>query len=168
MNAVLIAGIGNVFKGDDGFGVAVAEELLRRELPAGVRVGDFGIRGLDLVYTLLDGCDAAILVDTVRRGEPPGTLYVIEPELPAAGAPEEIPLSPHAMEPHKVLQLACMLGGACRRVLLVGCEPATFGDAEFGAMELSPAVAAAVPRAAETVERLARQLLDETAEEEAV
>ena len=160
MSRILVAGIGNLFKGDDGFGVAVAGRLAGRDLPAGVEVSDFGIRGLDLVYALLDGYDAAILIDSVQRGEPPGTLYVIEPELPS-GDTEPDPLSPHEMDPQKVLRLACLLGGDCRRVLLVGCEPASFGDEEFGRMELSPPVAAAVEQAAATVERLARELIEE-------
>lgn len=162
MSRVLVAGIGNIFKGDDGFGVAVAERLAKAALPPDVRVVDFGIRGLDLVYALLDGYGAAILVDTVQRGEPPGTVYVIEPEpLPAdAAEPAEMPLSPHDMDPQKVLRLASLLGGGCRRIVLVGCEPASFGDEEFGAMELSPPVAAAVAHAAGIVEGLARELMD--------
>ena len=82
MSGVLVAGIGNIFHGDDGFGVAVAQQLAGRGLPPGVRVVDFGIRGLDLVYALLDGYSAAILIDAVERGDPPGTLSVIEPERP--------------------------------------------------------------------------------------
>ena len=76
---ILIAGIGNIFLGDDAFGVEVARRLVRRRLPDGVRVVDFGIRGLDLTYALLDGYEAVILVDAAPRGGPPGTLYVLEP-----------------------------------------------------------------------------------------
>lgn len=163
MSDVLVAGIGNIFYGDDGFGVAVAQHLAERPLPPGVRVVDFGIRGLDLVYALLDGCYAAILVDTVARGAPPGTIHIIEPEIDAPGPgsaaePEPIALSPHEMNPQRVLRLASLLGGGCRRFLVVGCEPASFGDDEFGEMKLSPALAAAVPLAADTVERLALDL----------
>jgi hydrogenase maturation protease len=162
MNSVLVAGIGNVFKGDDGFGVAVAERLASYGLAAGVEVVDFGIRALDLVYALRDGYRAAILVDTVQRGEPPGTLYVIEPE-PPPGADEahDALLSPHEMDPQKVLRLASLLGDACGRVILVGCEPESFGDDEFGGEGLSPPVAAAVGRAAAEVERLARAFIEE-------
>jgi hydrogenase maturation protease len=162
MNSVLVAGIGNVFKGDDGFGVAVAERLASKTLPAGIEVVDFGVRALDLVYALRDGHHAAILVDTVQCGELPGTLYVIEPE-PPPGAEEasEALLSPHEMDPEKVLRLASLLGGACGRVVLVGCEPESFGDDEFGAEGLSPPVAAAVGRAAAEVERLARVFIEE-------
>ena len=164
MNSVLVAGIGNVFKGDDGFGVAVAERLASSTLPAGVEVVDFGIRALDLVYALRDGYRAAILVDTVQRGAPPGTLYVIEPE-PPTGADEanEVLLSPHEMDPDKVLRLATLLGGVCGRVILVGCEPESFGDDEFGAEGLSPSVAAAVGPAAAEIERLAQAFIEEPA-----
>src|SRR5262249_20284120 len=91
---ILIAGIGNVYLGDDGFGVVVAERLRLRTLPEEVEVVDFGIRGIDLAYALQD-CDAAVLVDTVRRGGEPGTLFVLEPELPVAEAAPEL----HAMTP---------------------------------------------------------------------
>ena len=83
MSPILVAGIGNIFNGDDGFGVAVAQRMARREPPAGVTIKDFGIRGLDLTYALLDGYAAAVLIDTAQRGEPPGTLYVIEPDVSA-------------------------------------------------------------------------------------
>jgi hydrogenase maturation protease len=163
MNSVLVAGIGNLFKGDDGFGVAVAGRLAGSALPTGVEVVDFGIRALDLVYALQDGYHAAILVDTVQRGAPPGTLYVIEPELVAPGPSDanEALLSPHEINPEKVLRIASLLGGVCDRVILVGCEPESFGDDEFGAEGLSPAVAAAVDRAVAEVERLARAFLEE-------
>ncbi|HZT87769.1 MAG TPA: hydrogenase maturation protease [Stellaceae bacterium] len=157
MSHILIAGIGNVFKGDDGFGVAVAAALAPRPLPPEVRLVDFGIRGLDLVYALLDDCSAAILIDAVARGEPPGTLSIIEPE-PGAAEEAEALLAPHAMDPQRVLRLAALLGGGCRQVMLVGCEPLSFGDPEFGAEGLSAPVAAAVPRAADLVEGLVREL----------
>jgi len=164
MSGVLVAGIGNVFHGDDGFGVAVAQLLSRRSLPPGVRVVDFGIRGLDLVYALLDGYSAAILIDAVERGDPPGTLSVIEPEKPGADdieSGQELLLSPHEMDPEKVLRLAALLGGDCRRVLLIGVEPLSLGDGEFGAEGLSAPVAAAVAVAADEAERLARLLIGE-------
>ena len=78
---VLVAGIGNIFLGDDGFGVEVADRLAGRTLPDGVQVADFGIRGVHLAYELLDGYDALVLVDAVPMGEPPGTVAIIEPEL---------------------------------------------------------------------------------------
>jgi hydrogenase maturation protease len=166
MSRILVAGIGNIFHGDDGFGPAVAQLLVRRNLPPEVRVVDFGISGLDLVYALLDGYAAAILIDTVERGDPPGTLSVIEPEPPCADAPESaghLLLSPHEMDPEKVLRLASLLGGGCRRVLLIGVEAETLGDDEFGAEGLSAPVAAAVSVAADEAERLALSLVGETA-----
>jgi hydrogenase maturation protease len=125
---VLVAGVGNIFLGDDGFGVEVARRLAAEELPEDVRVADFGIRGVHLAYELLDGYDTAILVDATPRGGPPGTVYVIEPEPPAArdaGDPAAAPLmDAHAMEPDAVLGLLDVLGGSGVRVLVVGCEPA--------------------------------------------
>src|SRR5881227_271903 len=98
---VLVAGVGNIFLGDDAFGVEVAQRLLRRGLPDAVRVVDFGIRGLDLTYALLDGYEAVILVDAAPRGGPPGTLYVLEPE--RGGAPDVAAIETHGMDPVKVL-----------------------------------------------------------------
>jgi hydrogenase maturation protease len=125
---VLVAGVGNIFLGDDGFGVEVARRLADEELPEDVRVADFGIRGVHLAYELLDGYDTAILVDATPRGGPPGTVYVIEPEPPAAGDagdPVAAPLmDAHAMEPDAVLGLLHVLGANSVRVLVVGCEPA--------------------------------------------
>jgi hydrogenase maturation protease len=157
VNRILVAGVGNIFKGDDGFGVEVAQRLAQKRFPKGVNVVDFGIRGIDLTYALLDGCDAAILVDTAQRGVSPGTVTVIEPDQPP-GEPEGPLLEPHNLDPAKVLALVAALGGRCRRVLLVACEPATFGDEEMGAMGLSPPVAAAVAEAVNAVERLVNEL----------
>jgi len=124
---VLVAGIGNIFLGDDGFGVEVAQRLLRESFPEGVRVADFGIRGLHLAYELLDGYDLAILIDAAPRGGVPGTLYVIEPDLeePSGVAAAEAPaLDGHGMDPVAVLAMARTLGGDLGRILFVGCEPA--------------------------------------------
>jgi hydrogenase maturation protease len=153
MPSVLVAGIGNVLLADDGFGVEAARLLAQRELPAGVKVADYGIRGLDLAYELNEDWDAAILLDAVARGEPPGTLSVIEhdPGDEAGGG-----LDPHGMDPLRVLALARVLGAVPPRVLVVGCEPAVLvapGDDRV-AMELSPPVRAAARRAVELVERL--------------
>ncbi len=155
MKPALIAGIGNIFHADDGFGVAVARALAAMPLPAEVDAVDFGIRGLDLAYALTGGCRFAVLVDTVQRGEPPGTLYVIEPE-PAPIDPGET-ISPHGIDPASVLRLAGLLDGEPARVLLVGCEPESFGDEEDGSMVLSAAVEAAVVPAA----RLALSLVED-------
>jgi hydrogenase maturation protease len=153
---VLVAGIGNVFMADDGFGVEVARRLAERALPDGVDVADFGIRGLDLVYALGEGYDAVVLVDAVPRGESPGTLSVIEPE-PQDG---DVMLDAHGMDPVKVLALARQLGDVPERVLLVGCEPLVRmrGDEEDVIAELSEPVAAAVGEAVGLVEELVQEL----------
>ncbi len=154
---VLVAGIGNVFLADDGFGVEVARRLAQRELAAGVKVADFGIRGMDLAYELQEDYDAAILVDAVPRGQTPGTLYVIEPDL----VNTESVLDAHSMDPVRVLGLARTLGSLPPRVLVLGCEPATgmsLEDEEL-VMGLSPPVAAAIDEAVEMVETLLEDLL---------
>ncbi len=154
---VLVAGIGNVFLADDGFGVEVAQRLAQRELPAGVKVADFGIRGMDLAYELQEDYDAAILVDAVPRGQAPGTLYVIEPEL----SDGETVLDAHAMDPVRVLGLARTLGTLPPRVLVVGCEPGSdmsLEDEEL-AMGLTPPVAAAMDSAIALVESVIEDLL---------
>lgn len=147
---ILIAGIGNVFFGDDGFGVAVAGRLAAATLPPGVEVVDFGIRGIDLAYALRD-YDVAIFVDAVPRGGSPGTLYMIEPDLDGA----EVGPDAHAMDPVKVLALAQGLGDPLPRVLVVGCEPAMVPaqDEDLSA-ELSEPVRAALDGAVRMVESL--------------
>lgn len=147
---ILVAGIGNIFQGDDGFGVAVAQRLARHPLPPGVRVVDYGIRGIDLTYALMDGPEAVILVDAAARGLAAGTVSLIEPER-AADTPLVSPiLSAHDLDPAKVMQLVQRLGGACGRVLLVACEPADLGG-EDGHMGLTPVVEAAVEPAVEKI-----------------
>lgn len=156
---ILVAGIGNIFLGDDGFGVAVARRLAARPLPRGVEVVDFGIRGLDLAYALQEDYDAVILVDAAPRGRDPGTVYVIEPEPdPPGGAV----LDTHGMDPVRVLRLARELGGAPARMLVVGCEPGTVLGGEPHAdvlVELSPPVQAAVGVAVELIESLVDELV---------
>ncbi len=152
---ILVAGIGNVFLGDDGFGCEVVKRLGARPLGEDVRVVDFGIRGHDLAYALCDGYAAAVLVDVVRRGGPPGTLYALEPSTSSLGpsAPET-----HGMHPAKVLSLARELGGDVKRLRLVGCEPLTFGGEEEMSMGLSAPVAAAVEGAVDLVESIVAEL----------
>jgi len=150
---VLVAGIGNVFLGDDGFGVEVARELMREPLPAGVVVRDVGVRGLHLAYELLEAPELLVVVDLAPRGGQPGTLYVIDPELEA---PRDTP-GAHGMDLAGVLATLEALGGVAPRVRVVGCEPAEIGEA----MELSAPVRAAVPEAAALVQRLARAHLEE-------
>jgi hydrogenase maturation protease len=155
---ILVAGIGNVFLGDDGFGVEVAGRLLHSELPAGVHVEDFGIRGMDLAYALRD-YDVAVLVDATPRGQPPGTLYLIEPELDDE---ELVAPDAHGMDPVKVLSLARALGGPLPRVLVLGCEPTTrmTGDEDEVVAELSEPVRAAVLGAVQMAESLIAELLE--------
>jgi len=147
---VLVAGIGNVFLGDDGFGVALAQRLAARELPEGVDVVDYGIRGMDLAYALAD-YDAAVLLDATPRGGEPGTLYVIEPSAQDADG-----FDAHGMDPVKVLALARTLGGELPRVLVVGCEPLTriTGDEDEIVAELSGPVRAALAEAERLVDEL--------------
>jgi|HubBroStandDraft_1064217.scaffolds.fasta_scaffold08946_2 hydrogenase maturation protease len=158
---ILVAGIGNIFLGDDGFGVEVAQTLAKSNFPSTVRVADFGIRGFDLAYALQDGYEATILVDAFPRGQPPGTVSVIEPDLenPASGSAEEGFVQPHAMNPMNVLRMAAAMHGPLKRVLLVGCEPATFGGEE-GKMGLSAPVEAAVQEAARVVTSLVERILN--------
>ncbi len=152
---ILVAGIGNIFLGDDAFGVEVARRLSARDLPPNVRVTDFGIRGYDLAYALLDGYDTTILVDACPRGEPAGTLYVIEPDLKESSSSEgdQSPADAHTMNPVNVLRLATSMGGPLKRVLLVGCEPGTLGPEE-GQMGMSAPIEAAVEDAVQLVESL--------------
>jgi hydrogenase maturation protease len=139
MSDVLVAGIGNVFQTDDGFGVEVAGRLASANLPPRVRVEDFGIRGVHLAYELLEGYAALILVDAVPMGEPPGTLAVLEPEVEEFTG-EDAGVDAHTMGPDVVLANLARLGGAVERIYIVGCQPADLGDG----IGLTPAVAGAV------------------------
>jgi hydrogenase maturation protease len=152
---ILVAGIGNIFFGDDAFGVEVAQRLARRSLPGNVRVGDFGIRGFDLACALVDGPDVAILVDACPRGAPPGTLHVIEPDLASLDSADggQPGIEPHGLNPMNVLRLARSMDGRSIRVLVVGCEPETLGG-ESGRMGLSDSVAAAIDNAISLIESL--------------
>ena len=157
---VLVAGIGNIFLGDDAFGVEVVRRLGSRDLPQAVRVADFGIRGFDLAYALQDGYETTILVDACPHGEAPGTLYVIEPDLKGLndpGAPQAI--EAHAMNPLSVLRMARAMNIEVKKVLLLGCEPGTLGGEE-GQMGLSAPVEAAVEEAVNLVESLIDNVLN--------
>lgn len=164
MPKILLAGIGNIFLGDDAFGSEVARKLMSRPQPANVRVVDFGIRGLDLVYALLDGCDLAILVDAVpREGNAPGTLFLLEPRLDVISESAPPLVEGHSMDPVKVLKTALAMGAQVRRVLIVGCQPAACEPPdEVGldaSIEMSAAVRGAIDEAVEMVESLVRQPL---------
>jgi hydrogenase maturation protease len=161
---ILIAGIGNIFLGDDAFGVEVARSLARRTLRGEVQVKDFGIRGFDLAYTLLDPWHTVILIDAMPRKEAPGTLFVVEPDLTALGDPGAVgmDLNPHGMDPLRVLNLAASLGPINAHILVVGCEPKDFGDELEGRMGLSPQVQAVVEEASNMIEELVERILAET------
>src|SRR5215218_1910398 len=157
---VLIAGIGNIFLGDDGFGIEVVKRLAGRGLPEGVEVVDFGIRGMDLAYALQDDYELVVFVDATPRGGEPGTVYLIEPEIEEDGA---VSLDTHGMDPVKVIRLARALGARPTRTLVVGCEPKVIPGRRGGSqthpyddmlMELSEPVRAAVEEAAKLVESL--------------
>jgi hydrogenase maturation protease len=152
---VLVAGIGNIFLGDDMFGVEVANRLARRTLPEGVRVVDFGIRSYDLAYAIMDDWELIILIDALPRGGEPGTLYTLEPELPASNeADNGVAPDAHSMDPVSVLQLVSALGGQPGRILVVGCEPATVEPDPDGRIGLSDPVEAAVDEAVSMIEEL--------------
>jgi len=153
---ILVAGIGNIFLGDDAFGVEVVKELTRSELPEGVHVVDFGIRGYDLAYAIMDGYAATVLVDTTARGNAPGTLYLIELDPEGLAKLEEVP-DGHSLGPVQVLRLVQSLGAEIPQLYLVGCEPAVL-EAEDGEISLSESVRAAVPKAVEMIRTLVNQL----------
>jgi hydrogenase maturation protease len=153
---ILVAGVGNVFLGDDGFGVEVVRRLAGRELPEGVEVVDFGIRGMDLAYALQDDYEAVVFVDATPRGEEPGTVYLLEPEIDEDGG---VALNTHGMDPVKVIRFARALGTRPTRTLVVGCEPQVVvsgEDYEDMLMELSEPVRAAVEEAVKLVESLVK------------
>jgi hydrogenase maturation protease len=157
---VLVAGVGNIFLGDDGFGVEVVRRLLEAELPDRVDVTDYGIRGVHLAYDLLDGRhDALILVDALPMGEAPGTLALIEVELKDAAwrlrpadALHEPAADGHGMDPESVLRMLRSLGGELSRVLVVGCQPADLTEG----MRMSAPVQAALDEAVALVGATAR------------
>jgi hydrogenase maturation protease len=152
---ILVAGIGNLFLGDDGFGVEVAQRLARRPMPPGVRVADFGIRGFDLACAIVDGAELSILVDACPRGGEPGTVYVIEVDrdaLDSPGAPAP-PLEAHGLDPLSVLRLARRMDGSLSTILLVGCEPQSLGG-DDGHIGLSEPVEAAVDEAIRVIEQI--------------
>ncbi len=158
---ILVAGIGNIFLGDDAFGVEVAQQLLRHPLPERVRVVDFGIRSYDLAYALMEDYTAAILLDAVQRGRPPGTVYLMELDWNAweqLAAEAGQVMNGHSLHPAQVLQLVQAWGGRPMPLYLVGCEPAVL-ETEDGAMGLSAPVAPAVAEAIQLVTDLIDRLL---------
>jgi hydrogenase maturation protease len=159
---ILVAGIGNIFLGDDGFGVEVIKRLASRNLPEEVRVADFGIRGFDLVYALQDGYETTILVDACSQGKPPGTIFVIEPELnDHEDHQSSSMIDTHGMNPMNVIRMAKAMNAPLNRLLVVGCEPETLGGEE-GQMGLSAPVDAALDEAVRVLESVVGRILDNT------
>lgn len=156
----LLAGIGNIFLRDDGFGVETVQRLAKHPLPPLVEAVDIGVRGVHLAYQVLDGCDTLVLIDAVHRGGEPGTVHLIEVDEEDRAAPEGVPVvDGHHMSPDAVLALLDTLsegtgGSLPRRVFVVGCEPAELDEG----IGLSAPVAAAVDEAVELVLRLLDEL----------
>lgn len=156
---LLIAGIGNIFLSDDGFGPEVLGHFRGRPVPDGVEVTDYGIRGVHLAYRLLDGVDTLVFVDAAPHGKAPGTvtLLAVDPaEIPAAESAAP-PVDAHGMEPVSVLRMLGSLGGGVRRVLVLACEPKVVAEG----LGLSPEVSAAVPAAVAMLEELMAKELTE-------
>ena len=161
----LVAGIGNIFQTDDGFGIEVVNRLVSRTLPPGVRVEDFGIRGVHLAYELLEGYDTVILVDAAPCGGKPGDLYLIEPKLEeiaesplvqAASVGESALVDAHGLEPDAIFGMLKALGGNVGRALVVGCEPENIEDG----LGLSATVEAAVDPAVRRLVDIIRRVQD--------
>jgi hydrogenase maturation protease len=159
---ILVAGVGNAWMQDDGFGSEVAQRLERRELPSGVTVMDFGSGGLDLAYEIMRGYHALVLIDVSRQGGEPGTLYVIEPDPEDYARPIEDGemISPHGMDPQTVLRFVNAVGGFSGKVVVVACEP---GPIEELAVGLSAAVEAAIEKAIGVVMQQLAELQDDAA-----
>jgi hydrogenase maturation protease len=153
---VLVAGIGNIFLSDDAFGVEVAHRLSGSALPDGVRVEDYGIRGMHLAYDLLDSYEALVMVDAVPMGEPAGTLALIEPEpltlSPCTPGGDALPaVDAHTMSPDIVLATLTRLGGSVDRVVIVGCQPANLDEGIGLSVAVREALAGAVELCREVV-----------------
>ena len=159
---VLIAGIGNMWQRDDGFGSEVARRMEGRELPDGIAVMDAGTGGLDLAYQVMYGYDGLVLIDVTRQGGAPGTLYVMdvdEDEVPA-GVEDGDALNPHGMDPETVLRFIKLTGGWPGKVVIVGCEPQTIEEMGVG---LSAVVDEACERAVDLALESAKELLTDEA-----
>ena len=157
---ILVAGIGNIFLGDDAFGSEVARRLMNETLPEEVRVTDFGIRSYDLAYAMMEEYDVTIFVDITSQSQSPGTLYLIEPDLNQLDQLDEKMADAHSMNPVRVLQMLRTFGSSPKKLYLVGCEPATL-EVEDGEIGLSESVEGAVPQAIELIKSLVDDLLNE-------
>ena len=150
---ILVGGIGNILLGDDAFGSEVARKLLQGTSRENVRVVDFGIREVDLVYSLLDPLDGVILINAMKRGGKPGTLYVLEPALPSPDiALPPVSIDGHRLDPVAALTLAFRLGAKLKKVRIIGCEPEYLGNPDEGDFGLSDCLRAAVDEAVLLVE----------------
>ena len=158
MKRILVGGVGNIFEGDDAFGVEAVRTLSARTLPAEVELVDFGIRGVDLAYALTAGYEMVVLLDCAQRGEAPGTISIVEPE--EESAPQNMAAMAHNLDPATLLKALAGHEDLCEKIVLVLCEPQSFGGDE-GAMGLSETVAATIGPAADIVERLAEAFLRE-------
>jgi hydrogenase maturation protease len=157
LRRILIAGVGNAWMRDDGFGGAVAQALLKLELPDGVAVMDAGTGGLDLAYEVMRGYEALVIVDISRQGGEPGTLYVMEAdEADVDGTIEDgSTINPHGMDPETVLRFLKSIGAWPGKVMVIACEPAHVGEMGWGLSdEVSDAVQRAVNVVLTTVEEL--------------
>jgi hydrogenase maturation protease len=146
----LVAGVGNIFLSDDAFGCEVVRMMAGHPVPEGVQIRDFGIRGVHLAYDLLDGCDLFVLVDAAARGEAPGTVSVIEVEVPEPDPSAGPVMDAHDLTPDAIFALLGSLGGRPGRSLLVACEPADTG----AGMGLSGPVQEALPHAVRAIEEI--------------
>jgi hydrogenase maturation protease len=162
MKRILVAGIGNSWLRDDGFGGEVVKRLEARELPEGTVVLDFGTGGLDLAYEVMRGYDALVLVDVSRQGGEPGTLYVMEAseEEVEAGIEDGQVINPHAMDPQTVLRFVKTIGAWPGKVVVIACEPAQVEEMGLG---LSDEVARAVDGAVDLVAKTVGELQDDAA-----
>jgi hydrogenase maturation protease len=154
---ILVAGVANIFLGDDAFGVEMIQRLRATALPPEVTLADFGIRSFDLAYAMADGYDVIILLDAISRGQAPGTVSLVQPEVDGFGNVGQ-PLDAHSTNPVHALQLASSLGGQLGRLYLIGCEPAEL-ETEDGRLGLSEQVEAAVPNAIQMLLTLLHELL---------
>jgi hydrogenase maturation protease len=155
MKKILIAGIGNIFHGDDAFGCEVIRQLDPASLPSGVTAIDFGVRSYDLAYALTGKYEVVILIDATARGSEPGTVFLIEPDLTRLAELKHTAVDPHSLDPVAVLQMAQSIGKIAAELYLIGCEPAVLESDELG---LSTPVRQAVPQAIQMLEDLLRKL----------
>ncbi|NND99863.1 MAG: hydrogenase maturation protease [Pirellulaceae bacterium] len=157
---ILVAGLGNLFRGDDAFGSEVARRLPLEQLPSDVIVKDFGTRGYDFAYALGDGYEWVVIVDAVSRGADPGTLFVMEPQADDLEklCYDEFSEQSHDMNPMAAIKLTQAMGRPMPRLILVGCEPLELGDDQDGLLGLSDPVAKAIDPAIQRVVSVLMQL----------